>query len=152
VNGYEVVLANGDVVYATANSHSDLWLALKGGSSNFGIITRFDVATYQQGDMWGGVIVFSYTPDVLETHAKAFTNFMDPKNFDDAANMAMFLSYQNGSFAVADSIFYVEPVPNPPVYKTLLSLPRPLSDSLRIDNVANLVAGFAEAIPPELAR
>ncbi|KAI1172034.1 oxidoreductase FAD-binding protein [Nemania sp. FL0916] len=152
VNGYEVVLANGDIVYATASSHRDLWLALKGGSNNFGIITRFDLATYQQGDMWGGVILFGYTPSVLDTHANFFSSFMDAKNFDDAANMATFLTYQNGSFGVADSLFYVEPVADPPVYQPLVSQPSSLSNNLKIDNVANIVAGFAEAIPPSLAR
>jgi len=36
IHGYEVVLASGEVVYVTADSHPDLWLALKGGSNNFG--------------------------------------------------------------------------------------------------------------------
>lgn len=48
--GYEVVLASGQVVYASAASeHHDLWMALKGGSSNFGIITRYDMETFPSG-------------------------------------------------------------------------------------------------------
>lgn len=39
VFGYEIVLASGEIVYASHSQHRDLWLALKGGSNNFGIIT-----------------------------------------------------------------------------------------------------------------
>ena len=51
VYGYEIVLAGGNVVYATESSYPDLWLALKGGSNNFGIITRFDMAAFPLHNM-----------------------------------------------------------------------------------------------------
>ncbi|TVY88441.1 Bifunctional solanapyrone synthase [Lachnellula willkommii] len=48
--GYEVVLASGQVVYANASGpYSDLFLALKGGLNNLGIVTRFDMTTYSLG-------------------------------------------------------------------------------------------------------
>jgi hypothetical protein len=43
---FEVVLANGDIINANATAHSDLFKALKGGSSNFGIVTRFDMEAF----------------------------------------------------------------------------------------------------------
>jgi hypothetical protein len=43
VVNHEVVLANGSIVNANASAHSDLWKALKGGSGNFGIVTRYDM-------------------------------------------------------------------------------------------------------------
>lgn len=43
VVNYQVVLPNGTVVNANETSNSDLWRALKGGGSNFGVVTRFDV-------------------------------------------------------------------------------------------------------------
>ncbi|TKA64294.1 hypothetical protein B0A49_10745, partial [Cryomyces minteri] len=46
VVNYEVVLPHGKIVNANANSHPDLFLALKGGSNNFGIVTRFDFKTF----------------------------------------------------------------------------------------------------------
>lgn len=46
VVNYEVILANGEILNANASSHPDLWRALKGGSSNFGIVTRFDIDTF----------------------------------------------------------------------------------------------------------
>ncbi|RYP26190.1 hypothetical protein DL767_008142 [Monosporascus sp. MG133] len=38
---YEVVLANGSIVRATNTTNANLWKALKGGGSNFGIVTEF---------------------------------------------------------------------------------------------------------------
>jgi FAD/FMN-containing dehydrogenase len=43
VKNYEIVLTNGTIVNANDKENSDLWLALKGGGSNFGIVTRYDM-------------------------------------------------------------------------------------------------------------
>lgn len=51
VVNYEVVLRNGQIVNANATSHSDLWRALKGGSSNFGIVTRFDLQAFAANNL-----------------------------------------------------------------------------------------------------
>jgi hypothetical protein len=58
---YQVVLADGRIVQANAEENSDLFLVLKGGACNFGIVTRFDHATFAQPDegLWAGVRVVS---------------------------------------------------------------------------------------------
>jgi hypothetical protein len=58
VLNYEIVLASGSVVNANAETNSDLWYALKGGSNNFGIVTRFDFRTFPQGRFWGGSLYY----------------------------------------------------------------------------------------------
>lgn len=55
VANFEVVLANGDIVNANATENPDLWKALKGGSGNFGIVTRFDLKTVPATPLWGGM-------------------------------------------------------------------------------------------------
>jgi hypothetical protein len=57
VINYEVVLADGSIVQANKTSNQDLFWALKGGSSNFGIVTRFDLETIKSPKVWAG----SYT-------------------------------------------------------------------------------------------
>lgn len=51
VVNYEVVLASGKVISANASAHSDLWRALKGGSCNFGIVTRFDIEAFPANNL-----------------------------------------------------------------------------------------------------
>jgi len=48
---YEVVLSNGTVIEANAEKNRDLFVALKGGSSNFGVVTRFDMEALQTRDL-----------------------------------------------------------------------------------------------------
>ncbi|KAF2444585.1 FAD-binding domain-containing protein, partial [Karstenula rhodostoma CBS 690.94] len=50
----EIVLANSTIVNANAHKNSDLFWALKGGSSNFGIVTRWDLKTFPLGQIYGG--------------------------------------------------------------------------------------------------
>lgn len=45
IRNFEVVLASGEVVDANATDNSDLFQALKGGSSNFGVVTHIDLET-----------------------------------------------------------------------------------------------------------
>lgn len=51
VVNFEVVLANGTVINANESCHKDLWRALKGGSGNFGIVTRFDLETFPASNL-----------------------------------------------------------------------------------------------------
>ncbi|KAH7389519.1 hypothetical protein DE146DRAFT_767847 [Phaeosphaeria sp. MPI-PUGE-AT-0046c] len=83
VVNFRVVLSTGQVVDANAKSNTDLFTALKGGLNNFGIVTRFDLKTFEQGPMWGGLILYPNSTDevLLDTlHA-----FKDPANFDPHA-------------------------------------------------------------------
>ncbi|KAI4865307.1 FAD binding domain-containing protein [Hypoxylon rubiginosum] len=51
VVNFEVVLANGTIVNANTTTNADLWQALKGGSSNFGIVTQFDMEAIPARDL-----------------------------------------------------------------------------------------------------
>lgn len=56
---YEVVVASGSMIAASATSNPDLWRALKGGSNNFGIVTSFTARTFPCTQIWSG---FLYMP------------------------------------------------------------------------------------------
>lgn len=55
---FEVVLASGAIVNANAHENSDLWIALRGGGNNLGIVTRFDFRTFKKGPLYGGSLYY----------------------------------------------------------------------------------------------
>ncbi|KAI8963633.1 FAD-binding domain-containing protein [Daldinia sp. FL1419] len=73
VVNYEVVLADGSIVEANSETNPDLFLVLKGGSNNFGIVTRFDMTTFDASNIWDGIMAFpkSATDEIVE----AFVDF-----------------------------------------------------------------------------
>ncbi len=56
VQSYEVVTADCQSLTVTSTSYSDLFWALKGGSSNFGIVTSFDLKTFPRSEVWAGTV------------------------------------------------------------------------------------------------
>jgi FAD/FMN-containing dehydrogenase len=53
VRNFEVVLASGKIVNASPAQNTDLYWALRGGGGlNFGIVTRFDLMSFDQGKVW----------------------------------------------------------------------------------------------------
>ncbi|EMR62626.1 putative fad binding domain-containing protein [Eutypa lata UCREL1] len=55
---FEVVLASGAIVNSNAHENTDLWVALRGGGNNLGIVTRFDFRTFKQGPLYGGSLYY----------------------------------------------------------------------------------------------
>jgi FAD/FMN-containing dehydrogenase len=108
----DIVLANGDIVNAIAKSHVDLWRALKGGSGNFGIVTRFHMYTFPAQDIWGGVRVAlrSEAYELARTMV-AFTN-----NFEKHPEMR----FCSSARSVEAAPLSIMPLSIPRVYPILL--------------------------------
>ena len=83
VIAYQVVLANGQVVEATATAYSDLFWALKGGGNSFGIVTRFDIKTYQSPTVCAGILEVPITES--EAFLSALANFGQYGSLDSKA-------------------------------------------------------------------
>lgn len=116
VYGYEVVLGSGEGISVTESAYPGLWLALKGGSNNFGIITRCDVVTFTLDKMRYILLSYIYTDSVSQAQAEAFSSFMNPSNYDSAAMNGVFLNYASGAFSVISSMWFIENATSPAVY------------------------------------
>ncbi|CEL11792.1 Putative FAD binding domain protein [Aspergillus calidoustus] len=81
VVNYEVVLADGSVIEVNKDSYPDLFWALKGGSSNFGLVTRFDLQTIQSKKVWAGAytVAEEYVDEFLKAIATYAADISDPK-------------------------------------------------------------------------
>lgn len=87
VQNFEVVLANGSIVNANAEENADLWKALKGGSGNFGLITRFDMYAIEFPDasnpeIWGGLLGYDLSAgdDLLDALVDFNNNVPNDQN------------------------------------------------------------------------
>ncbi|MFI2410413.1 FAD-binding oxidoreductase [Streptomyces sp. NPDC018947] len=54
----DVVLANGELVRASAEDDAELFWAIRGGGGNYGIVTRFEFKLYPQGECAAGILGF----------------------------------------------------------------------------------------------
>lgn len=83
---YELVLPNGTAVTASATSHPDLFIALKGGGNNFGIVTSFLMRAYPQSDeIWGGTMIFLHSDETAEELLAALRDFAEDSKDEKAA-------------------------------------------------------------------
>lgn len=55
----EVVLADGSIVVASKDKNPDLFWALRGAGSSFGVVTQFTSKAFPQGGIWAGILMFS---------------------------------------------------------------------------------------------
>ncbi|KAK2597531.1 hypothetical protein N8I77_012312 [Diaporthe amygdali] len=75
VSVWEVVLASGEVVRAARDDErtADLWDALRGGSTNFGIVTAVEIACFPHPAVFRGANVF-YLPMARQASLKALVD------------------------------------------------------------------------------
>ncbi|KAL4905011.1 hypothetical protein BDW74DRAFT_185452 [Aspergillus multicolor] len=96
VKNFEVLLADGKLINANANENPALYRALKGGGSNFGIVTRFDLETHP-------LIKVQYTINLynLEDHSAINQATMDVQEaMESDPKIGLFTNFNNGYVAV----------------------------------------------------
>jgi len=61
----EVITADGQLLRVDAESHPDLFWAIRGGGGNFGVATRFQFRLNEVDSVLGGMLILPATPDVI---------------------------------------------------------------------------------------
>ncbi len=64
----EIVTADGQLRRTDANTHPDLFWAIRGGGGNFGVVTRFQFRLHEVGTVVGGMLILPATPDLLRAY------------------------------------------------------------------------------------
>ena len=71
LRGADVVTADGRLVHASGDEHSDLFWGLRGGGGNFGVVTSFEFDLHEVGpEVLSGLLVhpFEDTAEVMEAY------------------------------------------------------------------------------------
>ncbi|APA09580.1 hypothetical protein SS1G_06273 [Sclerotinia sclerotiorum 1980 UF-70] len=125
-------LGDGQIINANANANSDLWTALKGGSNNFGIVTRFDIRTFPQGKKWAGLVV--YPISTLDENFKAFESMQN--DWDPYASMKLSIAFSSQTkFTIASKFEYTKEDSAPAVFKPFMDIKPQYRNTMKISTL-----------------
>jgi FAD/FMN-containing dehydrogenase len=62
----EVVTADGELLHVDAETHPELFWAIRGGGGNFGVATRFRYLLHEVDTVVGGMLILPATTEVIE--------------------------------------------------------------------------------------
>lgn len=129
---FEIVFASGEVLFVAegASEHADLFHALRGGSNNFGIVTRLTFQTFRQGRLWAGVLL--HPLETKDDQIRAFDNYCGGSTFDPHASLlqSFGLSAERGTGCV-NSIVYTKAEADPEVFKPFTAIQPVYMNTLR---------------------
>lgn len=132
---YELVLANSSIIYVTKKSYPDLFWALKGGSSNFGIITRYDLKTFPLNDVYAGFVDqdAAHIPALLDATAQ----YVTPKtggslDSQSAIDVTIFFNATSRLYSATTSLFYNASVSAaPPALANFTKIPTTIPSTVK---------------------
>ncbi|KAI5361190.1 putative FAD-binding domain, PCMH-type, FAD-binding, type PCMH, subdomain 2 [Septoria linicola] len=141
---FEIVLGNGTVATASKEERSDLFQALKGGGSNFGIVTKIVLPTFEGGKFFGGVVL--YPIDTADQQLQAISNFGNSLHKDHYASAIVIDVYDSTtkmSFFM-NAYEYTKPVerPDAKIFKEFFAIPGNISDTTGLRNTTSLANEF----------
>ncbi|PWY93425.1 FAD-binding domain-containing protein [Aspergillus sclerotioniger CBS 115572] len=141
VLNFEVVLASGEIVNANANQNADLWLALRGGGNNFGIVTRYDMRTFRQGPIFGGSV--SYHHCDLDEQIELLVRALRNGHMTLDTHVRMTISYQKkwGGFLCTNQVYYTHAVPGPLVLRQFTEMKCEVTSRRRMSMMTMWEAG-----------
>ncbi|KAK7755544.1 hypothetical protein SLS62_002478 [Diatrype stigma] len=140
VVNYEVVLADGSVVEANATTNPDLFRVLKGGGNNFGIVTRFDMATFEAKNIWdGNLIVAKEQMDAVIDAFVDFTAALKEKPDSHVLVMWTWLPQSTDPFIML-VLTHLDGVENAPSLEKFTSIPG--QKTMQVTSLAKKVASF----------
>ncbi|KAM0816714.1 hypothetical protein AB5N19_02516 [Seiridium cardinale] len=146
VVNFEVVLASGEVINANNETNADLHKALKGGSCNFGVVTRIDMQVFEAGELWGGQVV--YPLNTTEQHIAAYVNWVNniPNYVQGSAVTFWAYSPSAGGVVVSSALHDTTGTERAPAYDEFLSITPQLSNTLRHDSHLNMTVELEEPL------
>ncbi|CAI0651599.1 unnamed protein product [Colletotrichum noveboracense] len=143
VVNFEVVLASGKIVNANRETNSDLHKALKGGSNNFGIVTRIDMQTVDVVEIWGGQIV--YPLSTTEQHIAAYVKWVDNiPNYTKGSAVTFWAYSPSAGTVVSTAVHDTANAEWAPAYDDFRNIQPQTMNTLRHDSHLNMTVELEE--------
>lgn len=127
VIAYQLAVADGRLITASAKGHEDVFRVLKGGGNNLGIVTRFTLKTFPNSKIWGGL---SFKPvDTLPAAAEALVDFTAHASEDPDSTMLMLAANmpEIGGAGIAMLTYNAAGIEKPKAFERCISLPEKFS-------------------------
>ncbi|KAI0206172.1 FAD binding domain-containing protein [Astrocystis sublimbata] len=144
---YEMVMANSSIVRVREDNHPDLFMALKGGGNNYGIVTSYLLQAYPQGDVWGGNLIFDATPEVTEAMLAAVRDFTE--NYDDE-KAGIIVTAERTLATLVDIwvifLYYNGPEPPEKVFEKFFAISKFKINTTKTQSIHSLLSGNNWAI------
>ncbi|KAF6812655.1 6-hydroxy-D-nicotine oxidase [Colletotrichum plurivorum] len=143
VVNFEVVLASGEIVSANRETNADLHKALKGGSANFGIVTRVDIQTVDVVELWGGQVV--YPLETTDQHIDAYVRWVDNIPNYTKGSAVTFWAYTPAAGTVVSAALHdASNTEWAPAYDDFRTIQPQSMDTLRHDSHLNMTVELEE--------
>lgn len=148
VVNFELVTADSMILQVNARTYPDLFWALKGGSNNFGIVTRYDLKTFPRRQIFGGTVVWDmpYVQDFIEAQSA----FIAPGGGADDPKAAIMSNWQinplTGVVSASSVLVYDAPDPAPRALENFTGITALSSDTKvqTMSSIADGTIGFGE--------
>ncbi|KIW90104.1 uncharacterized protein Z519_09535 [Cladophialophora bantiana CBS 173.52] len=141
VRSFEIVLGSGEVVTASPDSEPELFRALKGGGSNFGVITSYTLNIYPYRGMWGGRTLVH--PSHAQKAIEAYADFIPRLDVDSKGHTIVIFDSHAGEIIIRQYLVYSQPTPNLPMFDCLRKVPT-LESPLGLTDYSVLAADIAD--------
>ncbi|KAL9034720.1 MAG: hypothetical protein Q9214_006915 [Letrouitia sp. 1 TL-2023] len=138
---FEIVTSKGEILLANKDAYPDLFWALKGGSSNYGIITRYDMKLYKSTQMYGGTVI--WPSNATRQYLEAQKHFILPGggSYDDKVAIMPNFGYipQTGISSSGSVLIYNAPVEKPKALENFTAIPLE-SGGAKVQNFSAITA------------
>lgn len=94
ISKMEIVAANGDILEASARQNQDIYQVLKGGGSGFGVVTRFDMRTFDRIPIWECYREYPASASVDDSHIAALQHWTDNEDAYETGSAFVWWTYR----------------------------------------------------------